>query len=72
MTTYQLSIVLCEFVIIGVRIKHHLGIGVDGQIRFDGRQVAADKIHQGLGLFLRLCSSSTVSFITGIWRGSYF
>lgn len=43
---------------------------MDCQICFDGREVVADEISQGLGLFFRLCSRSTVSFITGVFRGS--
>lgn len=70
MMTYQLNVVLGEFVIIGVRIEHHLRVRVDCQICFDGREVVADEISHSLALFFRLCSRSTVSFRTGVVRGS--
>lgn len=70
MMTYQLNVVFGEFVIIGVRIEHHLRVGVDCQVCFDGRQVVADEISHGLGLFFRLGSRSTVSFIAGVCRGT--
>lgn len=70
LTTYQLSIVRWEFVSVGVRIKQHLGVGVDCEVRFDGGQVFADEISQGFGLFFRLCSRSAVSVSTRASRCS--
>lgn len=64
--TYQLTVVCCQGIGVGVGEEHHLGVGVDGDVGLDVRLVHADEIGNVLDLDLRLRTAPTVVLHAGV------
>lgn len=57
-------------ILVGIGVKQHLGVGVDGYICFDTFLVLAQELGDGLDLGFRLREGTTVGVITGVRGGT--
>lgn len=53
-------------VFVGIWVKQHLGVGVDGDVRFDALLVLAQELGDGSDLRFRLWEGPTVGVIAGM------
>lgn len=58
-------------VLVGIRVKQHLGVGVNGYVGFDTFLVLAQEPGDGLDFRFRLWKGTTVGVITGMRGGSF-
>lgn len=68
--THQLTVVGSQIVGVGIGEEQELGVGMDGEVGFDGGLVLADEISHILDLNLRLGGGATEGFAAGVAGGS--
>lgn len=69
--THQLTVVGGQVVGVGVGEEKELGVGVDGEVGFDGGLVLADEVSHILDLDLRLGGGATEGVAAGVAGGSH-
>lgn len=67
---YQLTVVCCQAISVGVGEEHQLGVGVDSDVGLDVRLVHADEVGNVLDLDLRLTTLPTEGVAAGAAGGS--
>lgn len=58
-------------ILVGIGVKQHLGIGVDGYVCFDTLLVLAQELGDGLDFGFRFREGTTVGVITGMRGGTF-
>lgn len=69
-TTYQLTVVCCQLVGVGVGEEQQLRVGVDGEVGLDDGLVPSDEVGDILDLDLRLGTEATEGVTAGVAGGS--
>lgn len=57
-------------ILVGIGVEQHLGIGMDGYVRFHTFLVLAQELSNSLDFRLRLREGTTVGVITGVRGGT--
>ena len=64
--TYQLAVVRCQLVGVGVGEEQQLGVGVDGEVGLEDGPVLADEVGNVLDLDLRLRGVTAEGVAAGV------
>lgn len=57
-------------ILVGIGVEQHLGVGMDGYVRFDALLVLAQELGNSLDFRFRLWKGTTVRVVTGMEGGA--